>query len=197
MHTFVLPVKKPKRPPQPAAARREFQVKRMIVPFAMIPCMELLKQPSRSARSVAMHYTKNALNNVRGWLPLHGYDVFSPIIDQKSARQTGKEITCVWCRSSWGVTTSSKSAGAATQQHGFINLADAVPDLNAHRDTSTCKINLFSPGIRFPYHYARLPWPSSWSTLLWVQSIHQLTLSSRSRSTFVEYYVIQLIMTDF
>ncbi|XP_006457740.1 hypothetical protein AGABI2DRAFT_63594 [Agaricus bisporus var. bisporus H97] len=67
---------------------------------------------------------------------------------QKSARQTGKEITCVWCRSTWGVTTSSKSAGAATQQHGFINLADAVPDLNAHRDTST-----YYHGPRRSQHY--------------------------------------------
>ncbi|EKM82298.1 hypothetical protein AGABI1DRAFT_34029 [Agaricus bisporus var. burnettii JB137-S8] len=66
----------------------------------------------------------------------------------EAARQTGKEITCVWCRSSWGVTTSSKSAGAATQQHGFINLADAVPDLNAHRDTST-----YYHGPRHGQHY--------------------------------------------
>lgn len=60
-------------------------------------------------------------------------------IDEKSARQTGRDITCVWCRSSWGVAAPTKPAGSAIQRGGFINLAGAIPEIDTRRDTSTCK----------------------------------------------------------
>ncbi|KAF9450267.1 hypothetical protein P691DRAFT_726392 [Macrolepiota fuliginosa MF-IS2] len=44
---------------------------------------------------------------------------------EKSARQSGRAITCVWCRSNWGVAAPAKPAGA-TRRGAFINLADVV-----------------------------------------------------------------------
>ncbi|KAJ3566893.1 hypothetical protein NP233_g6707 [Leucocoprinus birnbaumii] len=55
---------------------------------------------------------------------------------EKSARQTGRAATCVWCRSEWGMKAPAPSAGSATQRGAFINLADAV-GIDGHRDTSS------------------------------------------------------------
>ncbi|KAF5358130.1 hypothetical protein D9756_001165 [Leucocoprinus leucothites] len=67
---------------------------------------------------------------------------------EKNARQTGKTITCVWCRSEWGMQGPAKPTGSATQRGAFVNLAGAVPEIDGRRDTSS-----YYHGPRQGQHY--------------------------------------------
>lgn len=59
--------------------------------------------------------------------------------DQKSARKGGRDVTCVWCRSEWGVAPVAKPASSSTHRGGFVNLAGVVEGVDGRRDTTTCK----------------------------------------------------------
>ncbi|KAK0225282.1 hypothetical protein IW262DRAFT_1354538 [Armillaria fumosa] len=55
---------------------------------------------------------------------------------QATARKSGKNVTCVWCRAEWVLPDAGKGKGKAIGEEGYVNLA-AVAGVSPQRDTSS------------------------------------------------------------
>ncbi|KAK0448525.1 hypothetical protein EV421DRAFT_1782786 [Armillaria borealis] len=53
-----------------------------------------------------------------------------------TAQNSGKNVTCVWCRAEWVLPDAGKGKGKAIGEEGYVNLA-AVAGLSSQRDTSS------------------------------------------------------------
>ena len=97
------------------------------------------------------------------FLELHvKYDNFLSL-GRKTSANTGKELTCVWCRAPWAVHgPAASAAGVKRAAGGYINLAGAA-GLSPVRDTSTCTSSFFRDFLCLrscvSYLRSRLPWP--------------------------------------
>ncbi|KAK0462400.1 uncharacterized protein EV420DRAFT_1524548 [Desarmillaria tabescens] len=53
-----------------------------------------------------------------------------------TAQNSGKNVTCVWCRAEWVLPNAGKGKGKAIGDEGYVNLA-AVAGVSTERDTSS------------------------------------------------------------
>ncbi|KAK0194810.1 hypothetical protein F5146DRAFT_923008 [Armillaria mellea] len=53
-----------------------------------------------------------------------------------TAQNSGKNVTCVWCRAEWVLPDAGKGKGKAVGEEGYVNLA-AVAGVSPQRDTSS------------------------------------------------------------
>lgn len=106
----------------------------MIVRSVMILCIMLRKQLLLSAKNVVMHCIRNVSSSVC----CHWFSNVMMLIkweDEKSALQTGKTLTCVWCRSEHGIKGNAKPTTLKMQRGPFINLASTIPSIAGLRRT--------------------------------------------------------------
>lgn len=136
----------PNPPQQLPIPREEYLARKMIVRSVMILCIMLRKQLLLSVKNVVMRCIRNVSSSVCCyWFS----DVAILIMweDEKSALQTSKTLTCVWCRSEHGIKGSAKPATLKMQRGPFINLASTIPSIAGLR--RTCMSNSsFRRGLR-------------------------------------------------
>ena len=100
-------------------------------------------------------------------------------IGKATSKNSGKQLSCVFCRAQW-VTPLSGSVGAQSSGQGYINLAN-VSGISPIRDTSTCTL---PPATLVPpdSYFDRLPWTTEGRASLRLSGLsrlvyYQLTLT--------------------
>lgn len=120
-----------------------------------------------SVKSVGTLFTRNVSSNVSPSNRAFLTKLTISILGQRTAANSGKDLTCVWCRARWIVARPGGGAGGVKRSMGgYINLSN-VANVSPVRDTSTCKRDHFSE-CTLRSHFFRLSRSKERREVLWM-----------------------------